>query len=255
WRNANGSFEFTDKLARFFNYKSVDELKENFLAHLSSDKDLLKYDLSVLATALTIMYLIILCWKHYGEWKRIVANSETWLSKEINNVDAEDRLYSLCKTFIIERFKVKNLEKEQLEIIEPAKVTIINRKINTIRHVRTLLTHQSYDGCVVLNEKVAEYFGFKSVDEFLQYLRKYFKTERVSKLHQNVWVTACVVWYLRLVAVDHRQEWIANYEKSSEWLTKQFNGDIILEKEIYECARIFVISRHEVDKEAIEADN
>ncbi|CAG8713061.1 4588_t:CDS:2, partial [Gigaspora rosea] len=255
WRNANGSFEFTDKFARFFNYKSVDEFKENFLAHLSSDKDLLKYDLCVLATALTIMYLKILCWKHYGEWKRIVANSETWLSKEINNVDAEDRLYNICKTFIIERFKVKKLEKEQLEIIEPAKATIINRKIITIRHVRTLLSNQSDDGCVVLDEKVAEYFGFKSVDECLQHLRKHFKTERVSKLHQNAWVTACVVWYLRLVAVDHRHEWIANYEKSSEWLKKQCNGDAVLEKEINECARNLVMSRYEVDKDAIEADN
>ncbi|CAG8810959.1 30816_t:CDS:2, partial [Gigaspora margarita] len=255
WRNANGSFEFTDKLARFFNYKSVDELKENFLTHLSSDKDLLKYDLFVLATALTIMYLKILCWKHYGEWKRIVTNSETWLSKEINYVDAEDRLYNLCKTFIIERFKVKNLEKEQLEIIEPAKVTIINRKIITIRHVRTLLSHQSDDGCVVLNEKVAEYFGFKSVDECLHHLRKHFNKERVSKLHQNAWTTACVVWYLRLVAVDHRHEWIANYEKSSEWLKQQCNGNAALEKEINECARRFVVSRYEVDKNAIEADN
>ncbi|CAG8775893.1 9357_t:CDS:2, partial [Gigaspora margarita] len=234
WRNANGSFEFTNKLARFFNYKSVDKVKENFFALLSSDKDLLNYDLFVLATALTIMYLKILCWKHYGEWKRIVVNSEKWLSKEINNIDAED---------------------QQLEIIEPAKVTIINRKIITIRHVRTLLSHQSNDGCVVLNEKVAEYFVFRSVDEFLQHLRKYFKTECVIKLHHSVWVMACVIWYLRLVAVDHRHEWITNYEKSSEWLTKQCNGDTILEEEIHECGRKFVVSRYEVEKDAIDADN
>ncbi|CAG8814261.1 16423_t:CDS:2, partial [Gigaspora rosea] len=56
-------------------------------------------------------------------------------------------------------------------------------------------------------------------------------------------------------AVDHRHEWIANYEKSSEWLTKQFIGDTSLEKEIYECARIFVVSRYEVEKYAINADN
>ncbi|CAG8742713.1 34749_t:CDS:2, partial [Racocetra persica] len=45
WRKANRSFEFTEKLARFFNYKSVDELKEGFLNHISSDQELLKYDL------------------------------------------------------------------------------------------------------------------------------------------------------------------------------------------------------------------
>ncbi|CAG8564968.1 9875_t:CDS:10, partial [Dentiscutata erythropus] len=255
WRHANGSWEFTDKLARFFNYKSAEELKQAFLAHLtSSDKDLLKYDLSILATALTIMYLKVLCWKHYGEWKRIVANSESWLSKEINNIDCEDRLYDLCRKFIVERFKVKNFEKEQLEIIEPAKQTIITRKVITIRHVRTLLSHQSDDGCIELNEKVAEFFGFKSVDEFKQHLEKHFKTERVNKLHHNAWVTACVVWYLRLVALDHRHEWIGNYEKSSEWLKKLCKGDTALESEINDCAKKFIISRYEVDNDAIEAD-
>ncbi|RIB01590.1 hypothetical protein C2G38_2230354 [Gigaspora rosea] len=166
-------------------------------------------------TCLYWLQLLQLCISKFyaGEWKRIVANSETWLSKEINNVDAEDRLYSLCKTFIIERFKPK---------------------------LPLLIESLSLSGIA---------------DEFLQYLRKYFKTERVSKLHQNVWVTACVVWYLRLVAVDHRHEWIANYEQSSEWLTKQFNGDTSLEKEIYECARILVVSRYEVETYVINADN
>ncbi|CAG8473033.1 16323_t:CDS:10, partial [Dentiscutata erythropus] len=247
WRNADGSWKFTDKLARFFNYISAEELKQAFLAHLSSsDKDFLKYDLSILATALTIMYLKVLCWKHYDEWKRIVANSESWLSKEINNIDAEDSLYYLCRKFIVERFNVKNFEKEQLEIIEPAKQTIITRKVITIRHVRTLLSHQSDDGCVELNEKVAEFFGFKSVDEFLQHMQKHFKTERVSKPHHNAWVTVCVVWYLRFVALDHRHEWIGNYEKSSEWLKKLCKGDTALEKEINDCAKKFIISRYEM---------
>ncbi|CAG8786639.1 14189_t:CDS:1, partial [Racocetra fulgida] len=56
-------------------------------------------------------------------------------------------------------------------------------------------------------------------------------------------------------AVDYRQEWIDNYEKSSQWLTKQYNGDIALENEIMECVKEFVVSRCEVDNEAIEADN
>ncbi|CAG8779659.1 19414_t:CDS:2, partial [Cetraspora pellucida] len=254
WRKANGSFEFTDKLAHFFNYKSVDELKEGFLKHIFSDKELSKCDLSILSTALTIMYLKILCWKHYNEWKQIISNSEVWVSKEINGINTEDRLYDLCRKFMIERFKVTNLEKEQLEIIQPVKPTIITRKHIIIRYIRKLIGHQNDNGCVVLNKKVADYYGFKSVEEFLQHLRKYFKTERVTKLHHNVWVTACTIWYLRLIAVDHRHEWIANYEKSSKWLTRQCNGDTNLENEIMECGKKFIVERYEVDKEAIEAD-
>ncbi|CAG8611584.1 1530_t:CDS:2, partial [Cetraspora pellucida] len=254
WRRANGSFEFTDKLARFFNYKSVDELKEGFLKHISSDQELSKCDLSILSTALTIMYLKVLCWKHYNEWKQIISNSELWVSKEINDINTEDKLYDLCRKFMIERFKVTNFEKEQLEIIQPVKPTIITRKHINIRYIHTLIGHQDDDGCVVLNEKVADYYGFKSVDECLQHLRKYFKTERVTKFHHNVWVTACTIWYLRLIAVDHRHEWIANYEKSSKWLTRQCNGDTNLENEIMECAKKFIVERYAVDKEAIEAD-
>ncbi|CAG8835539.1 20637_t:CDS:2, partial [Cetraspora pellucida] len=180
---------------------------------------------------------------------------EVWVSKEINDINTEDKLYDLCKKFMIERFKVTNLEKEQLEIIQPVKQTIITRKHITIRYIHTLIGHQDDDGCVVLNEKVADYYGFKSVEECLQHLRKYFKTERVTKFHHNVWVTACTIWYLRLIAVDHRHEWIANYEKSSKWLTRQCNGDTNLENEIMECAKKFIIERYEVDKEAIEADD
>ncbi|CAG8590845.1 8050_t:CDS:2, partial [Racocetra fulgida] len=164
WRKANGSFEFTEKLARFFNYNSVDELKEDFLKHISSDQELLKCDLSILSTALTIMYLKVLCWKHYSEWKQIISNSEVWVSKEINDINIEDRLYDLCRTFMIERFKVKDFEKEQMEIITPVKHTIITRKVVTVRHIRTLTNHQDDDGCVVLNEKVAEYYGFKNTN-------------------------------------------------------------------------------------------
>ncbi|CAG8539279.1 12049_t:CDS:2, partial [Cetraspora pellucida] len=254
WRKANGFFEFSDTLARFFNYKSVNELKESFRKQIFSDKELSKYNLSILSTALTIMYFKVLCWKHYNEWKQVISNSEMRLSKEIDDIEAEDRLYDLCKNFIIERFKVKNLEKEQLEIIAPVKQAIITRKNMNFRYIRALTGHQDDDGCVVLNKKVADCYGFKSVDEFLQHLRKYFKTERVTKLHHNILVTACTIWYLRLVAVDHRQEWITNYEKLSKWLTKQCNEDTAFEYEVMECAKKFIVSRYEVDNEAIEAD-
>ncbi|CAG8713610.1 12147_t:CDS:2, partial [Racocetra fulgida] len=77
----------------------------------------------------------------------------TVFTEKINNIEAEDRLYDLCKNFIIERFKVKNLEKEQLEIITPVKQAIITRKNINIRYICTLIGHQDDDGCVTLNEK------------------------------------------------------------------------------------------------------
>jgi hypothetical protein len=67
-------------------------------------------------------------------------------------------------------------------------------------------------------------------------------------------VTAITIYYFRLVAVDHRQEWINQYERAYGWLKLQLNGDEKLEMEVLECARKLVVERYQVDKDAFTAD-
>ncbi|CAG8784495.1 2521_t:CDS:2, partial [Acaulospora morrowiae] len=201
WRLASGAFPFSDNLARFFNFKSQQELIESFKQQVATDSDLVNCDLDVWSTALIITYLKILCWKYRSEWEFIIDDSEYWLSTQMNNLDDVDRLYEVCRKFIMERFRIETIDKD----------TRI-----TIRTVKRVISYQNEDGCVDLNEKVAKFYGFQSVEEFKKHLMKYFKTERVTKLHINIWVTAYTIWYLRLVTYNYRQEWIQPYEKSYE---------------------------------------
>ncbi|CAG8589293.1 862_t:CDS:10, partial [Diversispora eburnea] len=254
WRLSNGAFTFSENLARFLNLKNEQELVEKFKQCVATDQYLLRCDMDVWSTAIVITYLRVICWKYYNEWKTQISKSEEWLNLQIDDTDAEDRLYETCKKFIIDIFKVTSFEDGQLKILTQDKKIIVTRKTITVRFIRRIVRYQAEDGSIALNENVANFYGFQSEDEFINHLKKYFKTERVTKLHINVWVTACTIWYLRLVATDHNNEWSQNYEKSLEWLVKQCKEDTKLENEIFDCAKKFVVERYQVDKEAEEAD-
>ncbi|CAG8591221.1 5967_t:CDS:10, partial [Diversispora eburnea] len=255
WRLSSGAFTFSENLARFLNLKNEQELVEKFKQYVATDQYLLKCDMDVWSTAIVITYLRIICWKYYSEWKTQVSKSEKWLNLQIDDTDVEDRLYEACKKFIIEVFKITSFEDDQLKVLTQDKKIIVTRKNITVRFIRRIVRYQAEDGSIALNEKVVNFYWFESEDEFIKYLKNYFKTERVTKLHINVWITACTILYLRLVAIDHSNEWSQNYEKSYEWLVKQCKEDTELVNEILECAKKFVVERYQVNKEAEEADS
>ncbi|RHZ51819.1 hypothetical protein Glove_469g43 [Diversispora epigaea] len=254
WRLSNGAFTFSKNLARFLNLKNEQELLEKFKQYVATDQYLLKFYINVWSTTIVITYLRIICWKHYSEWKTQISKSEEWLNSQIDDVDIEDRLYETCKKFIIELFKITSFEDNQLKVLAQDKKEIVTRKNITVRFIRCIIKYQVEDGSIALNEKVANFYAFQSEDEFIKHLKNYFKTELVTKLHINIWVAACTIWYLRLVAIDYSNEWSRNYEKLSEWLVKQYKEDTQLVNEILECAKKFVVERYQVDKEAEEAD-
>ncbi|CAG8453199.1 5634_t:CDS:10 [Paraglomus occultum] len=132
---------------------------------------------------------------------------------------------------------------------------IITRKTITIRIVRHFLTYQTTEGRYSLNDKIAAFYGFESTTKFTEHLRKHFKSDRVKKVHIDVWVTAVTLWYMRLVAVDYRADWSERYNSSYVWLKRQIDQDAQLETEIFESAKKWVVERYEVDKEAIAADD
>ncbi|CAG8486360.1 2534_t:CDS:10, partial [Funneliformis caledonium] len=256
WRLTSGSFEFSDNLSRFFNCKSEEELRSVFKKFTIAEERLQTLSQSVLSTALVITYLKLLCWKHRQEWTKIIANSEEWLSLEIDDIELEDKLYGACERFITERFQIKEYEDQQQKcLVTRDKREIITRKSITSRKVRYILNYQTKAGSVPLNNKTTEFFGFESTEEFTKELQTHFHSESVTKVHQDVWVTASTIWFLRYVAVDFRQNWVKVYDQASEYLRVQCNGDSKLEQEILESARNFIIKRHQVDKTSIEDDN
>ncbi|CAI2197485.1 11417_t:CDS:2, partial [Funneliformis geosporum] len=81
----------------------------------------------------------------------------------------------------------------------------------------------------------------------------HFVSERTSKLDKNIITTAISLYYLRLVAFEHRTDWIKSYDKSSAWLKQQVKNDEI-EHELTDIAKKFVINTYKVKAETIEAD-
>ena len=112
WRLSVGAFEATDSLARYFNFKSQQELIEAFKTHVAQNKQLLSLDLSVWSTVLTITYIKLLHWKFRDEWALIINNSERWVSSQVYDVEVEDHLYECARTFVVKRFNI-TLTKEQ----------------------------------------------------------------------------------------------------------------------------------------------
>ena len=106
----------------------------------------------------------------------------------------------------------------------------------------------------MLNEKTAGFYGFKTSDAFSISLKKYFVSERVSKVDSQVWVTAVTLWYWRLVAVDYKHDWLDRYDKAHAWLKLHLKGDAQLEEEILESAKKFVVEKYKVEKEVFAID-
>ena len=114
--------------------------------------------------------------------------------------------------------------------------------------------HQSESGAFSLNEKTANFYGFETSDEFSASLKKHFVSERVKKVDNQVWITAVTLWYWRLVAVDHKHDWLDRYDLAYAWLKHHLQNDAQLEKEVLESAKKFVVERYKVEKDVFTID-
>jgi len=77
---------------------------------------------------------------------------------------------------------------------------------------------------------------------------------KASYIDTNVWVTAFVLHYYRLVAVDHRTEWQSQYEISYRWLITQFKFTESTETEVFSVIKSFTKERYSVDERVLKID-
>ncbi|CAG8695139.1 2335_t:CDS:2, partial [Acaulospora morrowiae] len=255
----DGSFEFTDSLASFFNFSSKQELIDAFANFVQNDEGVRSLDKKTWSTSLIISFLKALLWKHRLEWMEIYNKGEAWLSENIADLDVEERLGNSTNRFVIQHFNVNQWESDEqqraLGVLVVSKKSIILRRHVTSRIVRRFLTYKKESGCFELNNKLAESLGFSSIEEAKKHLETHFATYSKSvKLDVHIWSTAISIWYIRLVLIDFRGEWAETYQKSNDWICEQVQ-DVDVRKELLEAARIFVIRRFEVDQTAIDEDS
>jgi len=111
-QRANGSFESDQRIAKLFNYSSIEELILSFHSS-TSDEQLKKLDKSIIVSVFITSFLRALLWKHKSEWISSYTKTETWISESINDVEIEESLYAEVNRYAItsRNEKAKNINK------------------------------------------------------------------------------------------------------------------------------------------------
>ncbi|CAG8796105.1 20603_t:CDS:2, partial [Gigaspora margarita] len=258
YQSQYGCFELTDSLARLFNF-SKEELINAFSDFVQKDEAVRNLDHKIWATVLVTSFLKVLLWKDRREWVNIYNRAESWLSENVVDVEVEERLYNYANKFVIKHFNVTQWvdenQQRSLGLLVTSKRTIITRRYVDTRIVRRFLTYQNESGCFELTPQLAEALGFSSVDEAKKHIETHFSSHspRTGQLNANVWSTAIMLWFIRYVLVDFRNDWVNEYQKAHDWICQQVPDEKVRE-ELLEAARNFVVKRFEVQHDAINED-
>src|SRR5207237_5059370 len=107
WKRPDGSYDLDDRLARIFNFENHQELLTNFKEWHSQiyDNQIAKLDgdNSVLATALVIAYMRLVCSRYTTEWESCVVKLRAWIDTQLYNVDLCIHLSKIAKDFVRDR--------------------------------------------------------------------------------------------------------------------------------------------------------
>ncbi|CAG8660182.1 1220_t:CDS:2, partial [Racocetra fulgida] len=245
YQSQYGFFDLTDSLARLFNFSSKKLIKA-FSDYVQKDEEVRSLDHKIWATALATSFLKVLMWEHRREWMNIYNEAESWLSENVIDVEVEESLYNYSNKFVIQLFEVTQwVDEDQQKSVGEADIHSVHR----------FITYQNESGCFRLTTQLAEALGFNSLEEAKKHFETYFSSysPRTAQFDINVWSTAILIWFIRYVLVDFRNEWTDVYKKAYNWLCQQVKDDKVRD-ELLEAARNFVVKRFEVEKNAIEED-
>ncbi|CAG8793616.1 19474_t:CDS:2, partial [Racocetra fulgida] len=191
-----------------------------FSDYVQKDEGVRCLDHKAWATVLVTSFLKALLWEKRREWMNIYNRAESWLSENVTDSEVEERLYNYSNKFVIQRFKVTQWIDENQQISLGV--------LFDIRIVRRFISYQHESGCFELTPQLAEALGFSSVDEAKKHIESHFSSSpKTAQLDANIW--------------------------TSDWLCQQVK-DKEVRDELLESARIFVVKRFEVEKDAIEED-
>ena len=89
------------------------------------------------------------------------------------------------------------------------------------------------------------------------YINSHSKNTKIKTKITNfeVWSTILVIYYFRLICVDHRYEWKDSYLKAYRWLWGQFKREEQIEDETFNIIKLFVKERYSVKEDVLELDN
>ncbi|CAG8757943.1 22976_t:CDS:2, partial [Gigaspora rosea] len=177
-------------------------------------------------TALTLSYLKFAAPDHKKLWKDKEKKAHEYLSKEIGDVEAEKELLDCTDRYIVDNV-TKKIEKDHKR---DKAITIVQEAASPDK-CQEIGSNQNDDG---------------SIEEAKKHIETHFSSYslRTGQLNPNIWSTAIMLWFIRYVLVDFRNDWVNKYQKAHDWICQQVPDDKVRE-ELLEAARIFVVKRFE----------
>ncbi|RUS20106.1 hypothetical protein BC937DRAFT_86338 [Endogone sp. FLAS-F59071] len=109
-----------------------------------------------------------------------------------------------------------------------------------IHDLHKLVEFQSYDGCFVLTDELAGFFGFENKEAFLSKTRS--MHPQVIR-DENAWTTLYVIAYLNKNLAEFKDGWELVANKALKWVGELITGGLKSAKELIEEIRVIVPKR------------
>ncbi|CAJ0643029.1 10731_t:CDS:2 [Entrophospora sp. SA101] len=242
-QSSDGSFSSSPLLANLFGYEKSEELMTLFRKHIKNER-LSKVKESVCITSMVMWFLIYLFKDLRKEWNSTYLRAEQYIIKEAGgSYELEELIVSTGKCAIRDRFDIK--VSEEIEI--------------TVTRVQNIIKYQNSDGSFKIDDNVAKLLGFESIEKLTLILTQHIKSHSsnsstISKLEINVWITILVIYYLRLICIEHKKTWISQHEKAYVWLWSIFLSEEV-ESETFSTIKSFVKEVYDIQSETLVSDS
>jgi len=241
FQSETGSFPLTDRIAAFYEFKTLKEYFGNSFAS--------KVGPEVQVSAITAMYLKLVAVDYRNTWNKQHEKLTAWLNKKLGNAQIEADVFRGAKKFILEKYP-------NIAITPEAPFTIPKKRI-TKAHIETIFNNQHETGAFFINNELASSLGFDSEERFRSIIiafKNKLSKRRLSRMNANTWATVFVLLFWRLLAIDYRTEWQPRYEISYRWLYTQFKARESVEKDAFELIKSLIAELYKIDEEALRMD-
>uniref|UniRef100_U9TKX4 C2 domain-containing protein n=1 Tax=Rhizophagus irregularis (strain DAOM 181602 / DAOM 197198 / MUCL 43194) TaxID=747089 RepID=U9TKX4_RHIID len=245
----NGSFPPSDTLANLFGYSSTNELFELYKNHVHDDRVVNNTNKTIWTTSMVLWFLRYLLKEHRSEWGGIYERSERYITKELGgDLEIEEIVIAGGRKAVRERFEIKVVDDKQ----------IITRENVKTHDVTRIIRHQTSTGAFQASDELAKLMSFNSSGQLRTALTRHInsqsKSAKITNYETQVWVTILVLYYFRLVGVDHKTEWEESYLRAYKWLWVQFKGKEKIEQEAFKIIESFVKERYSVKEDVMQLD-
>ena len=119
WKRSDGSYDFDDRLARIFNFENSQELLTDFQRWHDQIPNRQIYenqitkldgDNRILASALVIAYMRLICSRYKTEWESYVTKLRSWIEGQLYDVDLCVHLRKITVDFVRHKFGVAGID-------------------------------------------------------------------------------------------------------------------------------------------------